>query len=212
MEIENLRVELPDKLAPVCLFRVSALRFLIVVIRPARLVPPRSRTPSSSGTRWLQDARLGLVGGVHGGGFSLPGAGCGALDLVLLLLLLVMVRRRRRPIEGVQGVVRRVLLLLVVVVRRRRRLVVERMTGMQRGCVALLGVTVRVRVRRVALHGSISCSRSCVLVGSDRSSSSWQAAPDQPRSRLGLVAACLRTTAAVVAAQSRALGSAGESS
>jgi hypothetical protein len=211
VEIENLRVELPDKLAPVCLFRVSALRFLIVVIRPARLVPPRSRTPSSSGTRLLQDARLGLVGGVHGGGFSLPGAGCGALDLVLLLLL-VVVRRRRRSIEGVQGVVRRVLLLLVVVVRRRRRLVVERMTGMQRGCVALLGVTVRVRVRRVALHGSISCSRSCVLVGSDRSSSSWQAAPDQPRSRLGLVAACLRTTAAVVAAQSRALGSAGESS
>lgn len=31
----NLRVELPDKLAPVCLFRVAALRFLVVIVRPA---------------------------------------------------------------------------------------------------------------------------------------------------------------------------------
>ena len=199
-----MRVELPDKLAPVCLFRVAALRFLVVVVRPTRHVSPRSRA-CSSGTRLLQDARLGLVRRVHGGGFPFPGPGCGALDLVLLLW--VVVRRRRRSIEGVHCVVRRVL-LLVVVVRRRRR-VVERMTGMQRGCVALIGVTVRVRVRRIALHGSLylylqSPARTKAIGTVERSC----------LRSISITSRCLRTTAAVVVARStrseRALGSADE--
>lgn len=196
MRERNLRVELPDKLAPVCLFRVAALRFLVVVVRPARLVSPRSRA-CSSGTRLLQDTRLGLMRRVHGCGFPLPGPGCGALDLVLLLLLLVR-RRRRRSIEGVQGVVRRVLLLLLVVVRRQRRrpLVVERMTGMQRGgCVALIGVTVRVRVRRIALHGSL-------YLQSPARTKATRAAERSCVRSISITSRCLRTTAAVVVARS----------